>query len=252
LNLQLSVFFSVMRHVRVLLASAVLLGLGVSALAQQTPPQEPPLITVSGTGSIAVDPDQAIVTLGVENRSATAQEAMNATNAVAQKIVDALLKLGIERSQIRTGSLNLYRTDRSVGPGQPARPPEWVAANILTVTLHDVRRAGPAIDAAMAAGANTVQGVAFGLRDDRAAKQAALRQAVEDARAKAQAIAQALGVELWVVHEVVEQNAGVMPPMMRGMMGDTMVETAQAAVVEPGQVTSRANVTIRWRFRYPN
>ena len=100
------------------------------------------------------------------------------------------------------------------------------------------------IDAAVRAGANQVQRLAFTIADDEAAQREALRNAVVKARGDAQAIAAALGVKLGAIQSVVEQELGGARPLARQAFAAAS-DSAPATPIEPGQVEIRARVVLR-------
>jgi uncharacterized protein YggE len=117
------------------------------------------------------------------------------------------------------------------------------------VRLQDLGKVGPVIDAGLKAGANEIQGVQFGLRDELPARQQALKQAVTEARRKAESMAEALNVRLGNPHEVNEDNVSFTPRFEI----NTAMPMARAAEmaptpVSPGQLEVHAAVTIRFEI----
>ncbi|MGH9335301.1 MAG: SIMPL domain-containing protein, partial [Vicinamibacteria bacterium] len=103
---------------------------------------------------------------------------------------------------------------------------------------------GEVIDVATEAGANSVQNIQFGLKDEAAVKARALREAATDARRKADALADALGLEITGIFSVIEGEPDVVRPMpaYREM---AMAQAASAPTpVEPGTIEFRASVTL--------
>lgn len=229
----------------------VLLAIGlVTALAPlgrtQTNMEHIPAITVSGDGEARVDPDMATVRIGIQAQAKTAQEAQSQASATAQKIIDGVLKNGVDRKEIHTGSVSLYPIFSEQRPGQTTPPviTAYRAANTLEVRILDLKRVGNVVDSSVAAGANEIQGIEFGLRDDIAARQAALKDAVKKARAKAEAMAEALGVRLDSLAEAIEGSVQIAPmPMAR-----FAVAGVSQTPVEPGQIGVTASVTLKYRF----
>lgn len=222
-------------------------------LQGQTPDPPPPSLTVSGSGEVSADPDIAVLRLGIESQAATAREAQIETNRVANAILDTLGALGIPSRDIQTAQLRLYPVYEADRPGPQERPqPRLVgyrAANTVSVELADLARIGSAVDAAIGAGANRVDGLELGLRDDAGARERALTAAVEDARAKAAAIAGALGARLLGVLEVNEQ--GVSVPLMRLRDAGGFVEMQESTPVSTGQITVTAAIMVRYRLETP-
>ncbi|HUO87396.1 MAG TPA: SIMPL domain-containing protein, partial [Thermoanaerobaculia bacterium] len=204
-------------------------------------------------------PDEAAVRLGVTAQAENAGDAQRQANTVANRILEAVTALGVERSAVQTSRLMLDPVHSQPGPeerrGERPYEPRIVAyraSNVVTVTLDDLTRVGPVIDAAVGAGANAVQGVDFRLRDDRPARQQAVRQAIEDARGTATAMAEALGVGLGAVLEAREGGAQVALPQM-----DVRAYRMEAAVadsstpVSPGEVEVTARVEVSYRIAGP-
>ena len=115
------------------------------------------------------------------------------------------------------------------------------ADNSVQVTLADLTRVGPAIDAAISAGANRVLGLTFSLEDDSAMQLAAIRAATGQAAAKAEAIAEALGRELGSVIEAREGGVSVRPVAAPRMAAEMAMDGAPVA---PGEVSVSASVTL--------
>ena len=117
----------------------------------------------------------------------------------------------------------------------------------MAITLHDIKPTGAVLDAALAAGANQIHGVQFGVKDNSAAKQAALKQAAVDAQGKAKAIAEAMGVDLGAVAYVQEQGVRVAPPMPMHH-ARMMASDAGATPMQPGLQTIHAQLTVSYRI----
>jgi uncharacterized protein YggE len=210
---------------------------------------EIPVLTVSGSGQARVAPDEATVRLGVLAQAPTAREAQERVNRIAGAILDAVRKLGLPAERIQTTGLNLgpqYAQGRTADQGP--RITGYQASNTVGILVDDLAKVGPVIDAGLAAGANNLDGVEFGLRNDAAARAAALTDAVREARGKAEALAKALQVRLVEIVEVAEGNVAVSPPPFRARGMAMAAEAMTATPVSAGQVGVDATVTVRWRI----
>ncbi|HSU84719.1 MAG TPA: SIMPL domain-containing protein [Thermoanaerobaculia bacterium] len=210
---------------------------------------EPPILTVAGTGQARVAPDEATVRLGVLAQGATAREAQNQVNRSAQAVLDAIRKLGIPPERIQTTGLSLNPQYAQGKPDQGPRITGYQASNTVTVLVEDLSKVGPVIDAGLTSGANNLDGVDFGLRNDDAARAAALTDAVKSARVKAEALARALKVKLVEIVEVAEGGVAVSPPPspFRGRIA-MAAEAMATTPVSAGEVGVEASFTIRWRI----
>src|SRR3954471_18886901 len=132
-------------------ALLALLLIAPTALAQQ-PIEQPRTITTTGEAIVYVAPDEVIVTLGVETFSANLDESKSANDAASKKLLAAVKKLGVEDRYIQTDVLQLeirYRSGRA-SEGIDG----YIAHRTYSVTLKDVKKLEPAIDAALRNGAN--------------------------------------------------------------------------------------------------
>jgi len=199
-------------------------------------------LTVTGEATVTRAPDTASLSIGVTTLADKAGEAM-AANAGAMAAVIARLKdAGVEGRDMQTSGLSLSPNWSRAGDDDGAsRITGYTATNGLRVTIVALDRLGTVLDAAIADGANTLDGLSFALADPRPALDEARRQAVADARAKAELIADAAGVKLGAVMSVSEG----------GGYGGTRPAYRDAAMVasvpiEQGEVGYSAAVTIVW------
>ncbi|HJN44409.1 MAG: hypothetical protein CL477_09565 [Acidobacteria bacterium] len=210
---------------------------------------EAPVLRVQGAAEVRVVPDLAVVRLGVANEAQTAQEAQQAVNSASDAILDAVRRVGIDEQNVQTVRLVLSPLYSSRRPGDTQEPRivGYRASNTVSVRVDDLNLVAAVIDAALAAGANQLEGVSFGLQDDQAVRQQALRRAVDEARGKADAMAAALGVELAGIISVTEEPGFVREPMME-MSRVMAVQSAPQTTVSPGEVAVSASVSIEYRL----
>lgn len=206
-------------------------------------------LTVRGHGRTTLPADAADVTLGLELVRPTAAEARDAAAETMAAIVAAVRDAGIAGDDVRT-------TDLSLGPEMEYRPdgaPRRVGfrlTNRVTVRLRDTGRVADVVDRAIAAGATSLDGVAFRVLDDAAARRSALAAAVEDARGAAEALAAAAGVRLGAVRAVREADTDGPRPVAARM---AMLEARAAAdtPVLAGTSEVGAAVEVTWDLPEP-
>src|SRR4029453_14775122 len=137
-------------------------------------------VTVSGTGTVESVPDEAQFSLGVESTGGTAREALAANSERMRRVLAALYAAGIAKGDVQTQDVSVSRSYPENG---------YSADNSVSVTIHDLTRAGSILDAATNAGANDVYGPTLTRSDQDELQAKALRAAVDDARAKARILA---------------------------------------------------------------
>jgi uncharacterized protein len=198
------------------------------------PPQH--VIVVNGQGFVEATPDEATISLGVETIRPAAQEAQAQSNTAMDKIVRQILALGISRDKIRTTAVSLIPQRKS----DTTDIAGYAAVDRITVTVDDLSLVGRVIDAGVAAGANTIDSLAFGVRNPETYQDRALRLAMNNAKATADAIAAEAGVSsIRLVH--VEAIGESVAPRMS-------VAAPAAAAVLPGTLSVNASVQAMYAF----
>lgn len=162
-----------------------------------------PSITVPGRGSVRVAPDVADLRLGVVSVRPTAAAARAAAADAMQAIIAALLSAGIERRDLRTTLVGLDAVRDYSGPAGPTVT-GYQVTNVVEATVRAIETVGSVIDAALAAGATSMDGLAFRLADPTEALAEARRLAVVDARGRAATLAGEARVSLGRIVLVVE------------------------------------------------
>lgn len=231
------------------LVVAVMLGLSLAAEAQQpvTPPA-PPQLVVTGTGEARVTPDRAIINIGVYSRATTAAAAARDNARKQQAIIDTLLALGFTREQISTVGYNVNPEMRHLPQSGRSEVTGYVVSNTVRVDVRRLDQIGPAIDAALAKGANQIHGLDFYVFNADEPRRRALAQAIERARGDAESMARAAGGSLGALLEV---STGFTPIPIRRQemaMAASRMQADVATPIEPGEETVRVMVTARWQF----
>lgn len=233
---------------RLILAAVAPLALS-STLAAQTPATPPvPQIVVSATGEVRVSPDRATIMIGVQSRAPTAAAASAQNSQKQRAVIEAIKAKGVPAEQISTSGFSVIPETRYDREGQAApRTTSYLVVNTVTVELKRVDQVGPVIDASLAAGANQINSLSFGVQSADSARRAALGAAMAKARADAEAIARAAGGTLGTLLEVTVVDQGMPRPIY--MRSEMAAQVADKSVpVEPGMETITAGVNVRWQY----
>ncbi len=218
-----------------------------AAFAQSAPIQvhamaAQPALNLSASGEVKIAPDMATITFGVTTEATTAQAAMADNARRMQEVFAALSRAGIADRDIQTSGLNLsaqydYQQD------QPPRLRGYQASNRVTVIINDLTKVGTTADAVVGAGVNQIDGIAFGLKDSKAAEDQARVLAVRAVQDKARLYAQALGVELGSIRSLNEGGGYTpQPPMPMYAARMAMADSASTPVAA-GEMTVRIDIT---------
>jgi len=196
---------------------------------------------VSGEATIAAEPDQAQIDLGVTTQARTAPEASKENAERSARVLTEVKKLLGKGDEARTSGYALNPQYRYPQGGKPEIV-GYVANNTVRVKIAKVDDAGKLIDAAMAAGANNINRLAFTLKDEEAVRLEALRQASAKARTKAEAVAASLGLKILRISAVSEGERSFQPVLRQAAMA--RAEAAAPTPIEPGTVEVRSTVTL--------
>ena len=223
---------------------ALALTLGLSAAFADTK------ITITGSGEVLIPADVAVISLGVNVRSAEAPSAQAEANEVIAKIREALTAAGIDEEDISTGYINLYAAyDYS---SSVERITGYNASSTLAVKVTDMTRVGEVIDLAFGAGANMLDGVSFSAKDDTAARAEALKAAIADAKAKADVLAEAAGLGKLELENITEggvyaYDSGANNFSAKGMITEQAEDAA--TVIRAAKICVSASVTITYEAK---
>jgi uncharacterized protein YggE len=245
-----------MRTRTTLIAVLIIAGLLISACstAQAAPPLQTDgstaperSITVTGTGSVTLDPDIAHISIGVQTQNEDAGAAVNENNTSSQEILDTLADFGIADSDVRT-------TDFSIWPQQEynedgtVRRTVYMVQNTVNVTVRDLDQLGDLLDAVVTSGANNIYGITFDVADRSAAEAEALEAAVADADTQANILAASAQVERG---DVLSMSTSQVPspylPFYGAGGGGAAMEAA-AAPITPGQLEIQATVLVVYQI----
>ena len=186
------------RILAVVLAALLLMTMGAGALAERT-------MTVQGVGSVRVDSDRAGISLGVREVAEEVIQAQTQVNAKVGAIVESLKAMGLGDEDISTNGIGIY-PNYNYDEGESII--NYTAYNTIYVTVKDVNNTGAYIDAAFAAGANSLDYVDFSAADTDAAAAQALTLAVQSATEKARVLADASGVKLGAILSITDSTEG--------------------------------------------
>jgi uncharacterized protein len=244
------------RFLTVVFAAAVVLVFSGFLILQQgeaqTPEQEQLFnlvlqrsVTVTAVGQVQVEPDQAVVRLGVETEAETASQALQQNNQQMNNLIFSLGEAGIASQDIQTQAIRLFpRYEEQATPR--AEPGQSIVAyravNVVEVTVRDLPDLGEVLDSAVEAGGNIVEGIHFEVSDQSDLLDQARAAAMAEAQRKAELLAAAAGARLDQVLSIEETSRAPSP-----VRAPVLEMAADAAVpVEPGAETIEVTVEVSW------
>ena len=234
-----------MKTVKTILLAVILISLlGAQAVAKelyQDASRNLTKVLVTGDSIVQAQPDTAIVTIAVVTQARRAIEAQQNNANQSDAVVRALKAAAGPGAEVKTSGYSLQPV-RVYKEGQPPVITGYEAHNSVTVTLSDLTKVGPVIDATAQAGANDVNGIAFTLRKDRPARDQALAEATREAVSKAQVIATALGGRVVRIVEVQEEGFERPRPVYETAVRTMAVQAQTPIEVGTLDITSRVQL----------
>ena len=214
-------------------------------------------IWVSGEATVSLEPDLALLNIGVESMKSTVVEARDE----AAKAMDAILKIlsarGIEGRDVQTRSFNIspryefrevinedFTTERQVLVG-------YQVNNSVAIKIRDLGAAGDIIDEVVVAGSDAVRinGISFIVEDPKPFMTRLREDAVKDALAKAERFAQLTAVSLGRLVFISESGGSI--PVARGFDERAFAQAAAAPVFESTSISGgelRLRMTVQAVF----
>jgi uncharacterized protein YggE len=161
----------------------------------------PATISVTGNGTVMLAPDVADLSIAVRSGAYSATTARSRANARTQRILAAIVHLGVDRGAIQTAGISLERTSTTPRRHLPPRV-FYTASNSVALHLTNVQLVGPIVDAATAAGADSIDGPSFSFANPSTGRGQATQAALADARTRADAAAAASGYHITGVQSI--------------------------------------------------
>ena len=192
-------------------------------------------ISVSGSGSISVEPDLAVLNVGVEAIGKTVSSARSEAASAMDVVVSSLKKEGVLEKDIQTQRLDIYPRYEYQEVLTGSRPTSkqvltgYSVTNSARVKIRDLSKVGKIVDNAAESGGDFVRinGISFNVEDTQQYMPNLRKEAVQKARIKAAEYAASAGVKLGSLRSLTEVGApspytpSVMDNQMRAMSAPT-------------------------------
>ena len=215
-------------------------------------------VTVRGTGRLSLKPDTIEASINLNSRHKEYSEAMRLASARANALAEALLALGFEKDELKTGFLNVHTEYEGCHDERGNYRQVFVGyACGQSMTLRfpfDTERLSRVLAAMSACDSEPELNIAFTVRDRGSATDALLESAAKDAEHRARVLAHALGAELGRIMAV---DHGVQNPVFysptRVNASAKMAFSEEAACmdmgVSPENIELTENASFIWELR---
>jgi uncharacterized protein len=203
-------------------------------------------ISINGEATISAKPDVAYVSIGVQSAGKVAREVLAANSKATSDVLAALKDSGINAKDLQTSGFavqpEVQRPQDSSLSSSDEGPSitGYTVSNTVNVTLHDLPKLGDILDKAVAAGANSIDGIQFDVSNQSMLLDDARKTALADARRKAEIYAGVSGLKLGKLSELSENTGPGGGGVYRAKMATTAVPIESGA--------STLSVTVSARF----
>ena len=207
------------------------------------------LISVTGEGTAQAIPDMATVRFGIVVRDEDPEEARRINAETAKEAMNAIRNLDIDESKLSLQTLRLQPVREYDPETRRQKEKGYEATRELVVVVEELDQLPTLISQLVQKGANRLNGITYGLKDQNAAKDAALVEAVSRAKQKAELMSSALGVRVGEVMQIQEQSMNVPQPLMMREAAPQVMLSKSSAAPEPdayaaGEIEVKATVRI--------
>ena len=204
-------------------------------------------VSVTATGHVSAVPDLASISTGVQTEAVTAREAMALNTMAMAKLVDGLKAAGISSKDIQTTNVTVSPRYTQPRDGKAAVINGYAANNQVRLIVHDLKRVGEILDAALTLGATQLGGISFDVSTAETLKDQARKEAMVNARRRAELFAAAAGAsvgQVLSIAEDVQQRGGNFQ-----MLGRAVKSAAAPVPVEAGTLELDATVNVTWSLK---
>ncbi|WP_445489116.1 SIMPL domain-containing protein [Niallia sp. 03133] len=199
-------------------------------------------MTVIGNSILSLEPNVVKMNLGVVTQESELQQAQQENAQITEKIIQALLGLGISKENIQTAEFTVFPQYDYVDGKQQFKG--YQVAHILSITIDNLPQTGKVIDTAVQNGANRISSITFTVKNKNKYYKQALQTALEDGIAKAQTLSKSMQVILDPIPvKMVEQTTEPAPiPYQK------LASSEFATTIEPGQITIEAKLELEFNY----
>lgn len=207
-------------------------------------------IWVTGQGEVSVEPDIAVIRLGIESEDDSVTTARDRAAAAMNDVMDTLSSNGIADKDIQTQYFNIQQvrtwdreTEKEIVTG-------YRVTNTVMVTVRDIEKVGTIIDAVTDAGGDLtrINGINFSIDDPDEYYEEARKEAMADAKKKAEQLAKLANVDLGDATFISENS--YYAPVTRSAMAVGLDEAGSYSTsISPGELDISLSIQVAFSIK---
>lgn len=221
----------------------ILFAVAATTVQAQIVEQKPiPQISVSGEGKVKVVPDQAFISVSVENKGSNATDVKKLNDETVEKVIQYLKKSKVPKEDVQTKRVSLntnYDYDKKKN--------NFVATQTIEILVKDLGIYDEVMAGLVDSGVNRINGVEFKSSKLAEHQSAARKLAMQEAKLKAQDYTSVLGQKVGKALNISDNSQVYYPqPVMYEMAASdkAMAGGAPRETVAIGEINITANVTV--------
>lgn len=201
-----------------------------------------PQVSVSGEGKVKVTPDQAFISISVENKGANATEVKKQNDMTTEKVVQYLKKSKLPAADMQTKRVTLnpqYDYDK--------KKYSYIATQTIEILLKDLSFYDSLMEGLVDSGINRINTVEFRSSKLAMHQSEARKLAMQEAKLKAEDYVSVLGQKVGKALTISDNSQGYNPqPMLYAMKAeaDGVGGGGARETVAIGEINVTANVSV--------
>jgi len=234
-----------MKQLLIIFAASLL---SVAACAHEETPQQDH-ISVMGVGEVQQEPDQAILSVGINAKRPSLAEAKKVADDHYRQVLEVIEKSGIDKKFVRSTQINAQPEYEWITSGRVYKG-ERVSRS-LSITINQLDKVSRLLQDLVEADVSTIDGMTTGFQDPKAVQEKALAAAAADAQSKAKFLAERLDRQLGDAYQILERNtnAAQMSRPEAAMMNRASLASGSAPPPEMfGTQKMRATVNVSFNL----
>ncbi|MBP3773002.1 MAG: SIMPL domain-containing protein [Treponema sp.] len=190
-------------------------------------------VSVSGTGAVTLEADNATIILSVITKGKDVAETSSENAKKMTAVQDEIIKAGISKDCISTQNYSVYQESHYDQKTGRQIPDDYRVTNQIKILVKKISMVSDVIDLALKSGANQLSSLNYGVSDTEIAKKQARSLAIAQAQESANLLAGASGAKLGKVLSISEHADYSYPRAMLMKTANLDMAAASEAVSTP-------------------
>jgi len=227
--------------------------LALSACTIQENPYSKRTVSVSGSGSVTLEADNATIILSVITKGKDIAKTSEENAQKMTAVQNAIMESGIQKDCISTENFNIYQENNWDSRSQKSIPGDYRVTNQIKIKIKKIEKISEVIDLSLKSGANQLSSLTYGVNDTETAKKQARSIAIQQAKEAANLLAGASGAKLGKVLSISEHSSQSYPHAVlmktSALKNDAAREESVSTPIQGGSSTITISVDAVYQLK---